>query len=239
MYGYRARIGYTSPPAATEVVPYEFYMIVPKGITLVLHTLAIVEMNKEEIDRSYEMSLRAARDLALAGVNLVVLGGVPINLSRGFDNVNALISDTEAKIGVPVTTSITAQIDALQNVGARHIAVGHPFSPQHDQMFLDYIDHYGFERAGTKGADRTAVELGQIPTDTALALGHALKRENPQADTLWLPCPHWAVAEAIDPLEKELGMTVVTALQAIVWHALRRCGVDDRIEGFGRLFREF
>jgi len=24
-----------------------------------------------------------------------------------------------------------------------------------------------------------------------------------------------------------------------VWDALRRCGVNDRIAGFGRLFREF
>jgi hypothetical protein len=24
-----------------------------------------------------------------------------------------------------------------------------------------------------------------------------------------------------------------------VWDALRRCGVNDKIEGFGRLFREF
>ena len=30
----------------------------------------------------------------------------------------------------------------------------------------------------------------------------------------------------------------MTALQAIVWHALRACGVNDRIEGYGRLFRE-
>jgi maleate cis-trans isomerase len=32
---------------------------------------------------------------------------------------------------------------------------------------------------------------------------------------------------------------VVGAHQAIVWDALRRCGVNDKIEGFGRLFREF
>jgi len=31
----------------------------------------------------------------------------------------------------------------------------------------------------------------------------------------------------------------MTALQAIVWHALRSVGVNDRIEGYGRLFREF
>ena len=34
MYGYRARIGYTSPPLTTEVFPYEFYQIVPEGVTL-------------------------------------------------------------------------------------------------------------------------------------------------------------------------------------------------------------
>jgi hypothetical protein len=31
----------------------------------------------------------------------------------------------------------------------------------------------------------------------------------------------------------------MTALQAIVWYALRSVGVNDRIEGYGRLFRQF
>jgi maleate cis-trans isomerase len=31
----------------------------------------------------------------------------------------------------------------------------------------------------------------------------------------------------------------MAAHQAITWHALRRCGITDRIDGFGRLFREF
>ena len=35
------------------------------------------------------------------------------------------------------------------------------------------------------------------------------------------------------------GWQSVAAQQAIVWDALRRCGVHDRIAGFGRLFREF
>jgi maleate isomerase len=64
-------------------------------------------------------------------------------------------------------------------------------------------------------------------------------REHPDADTILLPSPHWPTVGAIDPLERELGVNVMTALQAIVWHALRRVGVTDRIEGFGRLFREF
>jgi maleate isomerase len=64
-------------------------------------------------------------------------------------------------------------------------------------------------------------------------------REHPAADSILLPSPHWPVIGAIDPLEREFGVNVVSALAAVVWDALRRVGVDDRIAGYGRLLREF
>jgi hypothetical protein len=36
--------------------------------------------------------------MAAAGVDIVVLGGVPINLSRGADNAQAMIRDLEAEL---------------------------------------------------------------------------------------------------------------------------------------------
>src|SRR6266852_3162759 len=86
IYGHRARIGYTSPPLTTEIFPYEFYKIVPTGVTLVITTLAIVVRSKGEVDQSYDISMKAAREMAAAGVDIVVLGGVPINLCRGTAN---------------------------------------------------------------------------------------------------------------------------------------------------------
>src|SRR5438128_2250113 len=135
IYGHRARIGYTSPPLTTEIFPYEFYKIVPAGVTLVITTLAIVVRSKGEVEQSYDISMKAAREMAAAGVDIVVLGGVPINLSKGHANEEQMIVDLEAELKVKVSRSAAAQ--------------------------------------------------------------------------------------------------------AIVWDALRRCGVDDRIAGFGRLFREF
>jgi maleate isomerase len=81
--------------------------------------------------------------------------------------------------------------------------------------------------------------LGRIPRHAALDMGRQLKREHPAADSLLLPSPHWPTAGAIEQLERELGINVMTAQQAIVWDALRRCGVNDPIPGFGRLLREF
>ena len=52
IYGHRARIGYTSPPLVTEVFPYEFYKIVPAGVTLMITTLAITTRSAAEVEKS-------------------------------------------------------------------------------------------------------------------------------------------------------------------------------------------
>src|SRR5260221_10732986 len=85
IYGHRARIGYTCPLLSAEVFPYEFYKLVPAGVSLVITTLTVIERSQSEVDAAYEMSMRAARELA-AGVDLVFLGGVPVTLSRGAQN---------------------------------------------------------------------------------------------------------------------------------------------------------
>jgi maleate isomerase len=241
-YGSRARVGYTSPPAATEVFPYEFYLAAPDGVTLVVTSLAIVEKNKEEVDRSYEISLAAAEAQARAGINVLVLGGVPINTSRGFENVGSLIDETREKIGVPVTTSLNSQMAGLKAVGAKKVAVVHPFHAD-DQgptdLFPQRLSRAGFEYVGCAGAGYDAYNLGSIPVGTALELGRQVMREHPEADSILVSCPHWPVNTSIDAMERELGVNVVSSSSSIIWNALRMCGVDDRIDGFGRLLREF
>ena len=128
MYGHRARIGYTSPPFLTETFPCEFYRMVPEGVTLVLATLAIKRLTREETVRSVEMTLEAAREMGRAGVDIVVFGGVPLNLSLGYDGLAETMRRTEDEIGVPVTSSVTAQIDALRAVGAERPVLLHPFA---------------------------------------------------------------------------------------------------------------
>src|SRR5882757_3481964 len=238
MYGHRARIGYTSPPLTTEVFPYEFYKIVPDGVTLVVTSLAIVERSKSEVEASYETSMKAAREMAAAGVDIIMLGGVPINLSRGADNAQQMIRDLEAELGVKVATSASAQAEAARALGCRKVVVAQPYEKTETDRIASYARHFGCEVLGATGWGSAFNQIGRIPQDAALEMGRELKRAHPDADSILLPSPHWPTVGAIDPLERELGVSVMTALQAIVWHALRRCGVHDRIEGFGRLFRE-
>jgi maleate isomerase len=239
MYGHRARIGYTSPPLTTEVFPYEFYKLVPPGVTLVVTTLAIVERSKDEVDRSYNISMQAAREMAAAGVDIVVLGGVPINLSRGYANAEAMVRDLEAELGVKVSSSALAQERAAKALGCRKAVVAHPYAATENARLGSYAAHFGCQVLGVTAWGSAFNQIGRIPADAALQMGRALLAEHPDADSILLPSPHWPVVEAIAPLERELGVNVLSALQAIVWDALRRVGIDDRIDGYGRLLREF
>ena len=239
MYGHRARIGYTSPLFVTEVFAYEFYAIVPKGVTLMVTTLDIITRSKDEVENSFDKSLRAAQEMAKGGADVVVLGGNPINLTLGVENLADLIAGLERKIGTRVTTSTTSQIKALTTLGASKIATVHPFTEAHASRHEDSIRKFGFEPAGTIGAGSELRDVGRIPKATALDLARKVKDANPDADTIHFACAHWAVAEIIDTVEDELGVDVMTSHQAILWQALRAAGVDDAITGFGRLFREF
>ena len=138
---------------------------------------------------------------------------------------------------------VTLLLNGLKAVGAKKVAIIHPFDTESEtnapgNMHYDCLSRHGFELTAIKGADRPAIELGRIPSEAPLAIARELKEAHPEVDTISFPCPHWAVAELIDPLETELGVNVVTALQTIVWESLRLCGIKDSIGGYGRLLRE-
>lgn len=238
-YGHRARIGYTCPPLFAEVFPYEFYRIVPAGVTLVITTLTVIERSQAQVDQSYDLGMRAARELAAAGVDLVFLGGVPVNLARGHENAQTMLLDLAAELGVSVSSSVAAQEKAAKILGCRKVVVAHPYAADEDARLIADARRYGCEVLGAMGFGTVISQMGRMPTTAALDMGRALMRAHPQADAIFFPSPHWPVIEAIEPLEREFGVSVMAASQACVWDALRLTGVNDRIEGYGRLLREF
>ena len=239
IYGHRARIGYTCPPLSAEVFPYEFYQLVPDGVTLVITTLTVIERSKAEVDQAYEMSMRAARELAAAGVDVVFLGGVPVNVSRGDQNARDAIATLAAELGVPVSSSVAAQEKAAKFLGCGKVVVAHPYAAKEDARLTADAERYGCEVLGAMGFGKVISEFGRIPASAALDMGRALLRAYPEADSIFLPSPHWPVIAAIEPLEQEFGVTVMAASQACVWDALRLAGVNDRIAGYGRLLRDY
>ena len=239
-YGYRARIGYTSPPLTTEGFPYEFYQIVPKGVSLVVTSLAIITRTTAELDDSYDISLRAAREMKAAGVDLVCLGGVPINQHKGYANADTLREQLESELGIKVSTSASAQAAAGRKLGVKKAVLAHPYAESDTARISASYEHMlDCEVVGRACWGSPFNRIGAIPQHAAVEMGRKLLKAHPDADTILFPSPHWPTAHALDILEREFGVNALGAHQGIVWDALRRCGVEEPIPGFGRLFRDF
>lgn len=240
MYGHRARIGYCSPPFVTEVFAYEFYRIVPDGVTLMITTLEVGnEYTTQAFSGSQERSLAAARAMAAAGASVVILGGNPVNQSLGMENLPRICDELAAEIGVPVIASALAQREALQVLGARRVATVHMAGPDHDERANRQMRALGFESVGSLSPEAHGLlAYGRISEGAALALARQAKARWPEADCIHFANAHWPTAFAIEPAERELGVSAMASGQAVIWKALRTAGVTEPIEGFGRLLRE-
>lgn len=234
----RARIGFTSISYVNEVFPRVFYEMAPPGVVLSTLDVQLRQSTPEEMKRIHTETLAHARTFAAAGCDVVFLGGAPTNLVHGWDHLLRVLAGLEEELGVPVTSNATAQNKAMLTLGAQRVGVVHPFSSQITGRHDAQLQASGLVPAGCIGADSTVEDYHLIAPSKAYDLGVALKRRHPELDTLFFACPHWYVAEAIEPLEKDLGVNVVAALQAIVWQGMRLAGVDDRVGGYGRLLRE-
>jgi maleate cis-trans isomerase len=64
----------------------------------------------------------------------------------------------------------------------------------------------------------------------------ALDVTSEENEAIFISCTNLRAIEIIQLLEQETGKPVITSNQAAMWHALRRLGINDAIEGYGRLF---
>ena len=241
MYGTRARIGYCSPPVVTEIFVYEFYKMAPPDVTLLLTTLEIgLEYNQKVFDGSFDRSMEAAKYMAGAGADVVVLGGNPVNQSRGIENLPRICAELADEIGTKVIASTLCQKEAMEKLGVRKVATAQAAGAGHNDRHHQQMTNMGFESVGVAGLEgHKLLGYGKIPTEAAFEIARQLKQDYPEADCIHLASAHWPSAHAIDRIESELGVSVMNSQQAIVWKALRTAGITEPIEGFGRLFREF
>ncbi len=234
----RARIGFTSVAYVTETFPQVFYEIVPKGVRLCLMMSQLTQSTPDEMKRIHQETLSHARAFARAKCDVIFLGGAPTNLSHGWESLRQRLAELQTEFGAPVTSNATAQLNAFRALGAKNVGVVNPYGSHRVGQHDKHLKEAGLNPCGEAWAGATVEDYHLIPKRTAYDLGLALKQKHPEIDTIFYSCPHWNVVDAAEPLERELGVNVLPSITAIIWEGLRLAGVEDRIDGYGKLLRE-
>lgn len=206
---------------------------------LVTNSLTMQEITMENVEKTRNAMVDAAKDLAAAGAQFIVSSGTPVVTTRETGYDKKLIEQIRAAVGLPATTTATANIEALRAVGAKRLAVASPYTEEIASKLKRFLEGAGFEVAAiTTLSKRSNYELSLVPEYVPYQHAKATFLSAQNADAIFLPCARWPAVKVIEQLEQDLGVPVIAAQQAWIWAALRGLNISTPIHGYGRLLRE-
>jgi maleate isomerase len=199
-------------------------------------------VDKESLDRMVADSDRCARELSDARVEVLAYACLVALMARGAGAhvaVEASLARAAAENGheLPVTSSAGALVRTLERMGAERVAIITPYMPALTDLVAAYIEASGFKVVDSLSLSVSDnVEVGRL--DPMRLSGHASRLDLSQADVLIASaCVQMPSLPAIEPLERELGLPVISAATATTAELLDILGLPRRIPGAGALLR--
>ena len=177
----------------------------------------------------------AARTFSLIGIGSVAYACTAASFIRGVGYDTEIIKRIEEASGDPATTTTTAAVAALRELGVRRLAVAAPYEDEVCERLQRFFEDSGFEVVSLMNLGLSGVDIGAVPSEQVYALGK--KAATPEAEGLFISCTGFRTIEILDPLEQYIGKPVVSANQATMWHALRIAGIHAQLDGLGSLYR--
>lgn len=239
MYGWRAKIGRISPSPET-VGAEEWRRSLPDGVCLVETRTLIYDVTVDGLSETVKQVERAALELASAEVDVIVQAGTAIAFFRGFGHDRELSRRIQAATGIQATTSLTAVVDALRALGIKRLAIATSYLADIDARLAEVLEKSGFEVAAIRGMGlKKSIDMGKVSPEETYRLAREVVRSAPKADGILISCGNLRTFEAIEALETDTGLPVVTSNQAGLWQGLRMTGIKERLTSLGRLLREY
>ncbi|MCV2866723.1 arylmalonate decarboxylase [Defluviimonas sp. WL0075] len=232
----RAKLGFVLL-ATEQTIEENMFRLCPRGVG-VHFTRAY---NPDSI--TVESLSRQADDLARAASTLLPDGSLDVigyactsgSLVIGEDRVFAELS--KGAPGAQTTSLISGVLRALRALDARRVAVATPYLDEINAREVTYMQRAGFEICAIRGLNlEKDSDMIRVRPEAIARL--AVSVDRPDADAVFISCGALRSLDVVDALEQELGKPVICSNQAMMWDMLRLAGIEDRIEGYGRLFRD-
>jgi maleate isomerase len=251
--GKRARIGVIIPSTNTGV-EYDLQKFVLDGVTWHPSRFWIELRNwadesnatGEDSNTVFERFLDLIRDeiplsirnVMSAEITHLMLGMSAETFWGGLDGNIAFEKSIRDQIGdIGLTTGAEAVKTALEAFGAKTISVITPYPPVGDDNVRRYFSDIGFNVAHVHGLNRpSATSIAHTPLSDVTAALRAVDRDD--VDAIVQCGTNLSCADLFPALEHWMGKPLIAINVACVWHALRACGVEDKISGRGRLLEE-
>ena len=237
MYGMRGKIGIIVP-AINTTMEVDFHKLAPEGVSV--HTARIgwdePESSVESLEEMTNKAVKAAMDVALAHVDVIVYGCTSGSFYKGSDWDKQLCEILSKESGIPSITTSTAALEGMREMGIKKVSVATPYSEEVDKRLREFLKGNDFEVMNLESLRQPDVwEHARNAPFIMYELGK--KAFVPGADGIFISCTQLRSIDIAEQLEQDVGKPVVTAVQASMWLALKTLGIKAPIDGYGELLR--
>lgn len=231
---WRAQLGFIV--ISTDLVMEEnIFRLAPEGVgTSVARLRTATECNVASLGAHIDGMAEAASILQPgARPDVICYACTSGSIVIGEDRVMA-----EIKRGAPwaePSTLVTGVVNALRSLEARKIVVATPYLDEINAMEADFLADKGFDVLDIQGLNVEDGEaMGRITRECLKEFALSIDRQD--ADAIFFSCGGIRTIDVLQEIEDAAGKPVICSNQAMMWDCLRRAGIADRIEGYGRLF---
>lgn len=236
MEGWRARIGLIYPSSGKRDA--DFFRLAPPGVSV--HVARVPFAGRGTLESIGTMSqlenlLAAARLLSDLQPSCISWADTSGSFMFGTDGDAKQVAAIRAATTVPASTTSTACLAAFAKLGVSRLAVASPYLSEVNDQLREFFQAHGLTVVRLLSLElETEWEIHQTPREKVYAL--AREAYSPEVEGVFIPCTDFEAIDLIEVLEQDLGVPVVTANQATMWHALRLSGIQDHVSHFGGLF---
>ena len=242
--GSRMKFGVLGPSTNTIVQP-EFDEMRPANVTN--HYSRIFTDNAQAVSNETFMAgtqviasnvLEAVKSVMTAEVDYLVMGMSAITFYGGIAGANEFQRQVEEASGVKLSCGSHSTAEALRAYGGiKRIAFISPYFPIANAEVKRFFEESGFEVVKDRCLQCPSwVAIAQVQRDTLIEELKALDGED--VDAIVQVGTNLCMASLAPEAEMWLGKPVIAINTATYWHALRQNGIEDKVQGFGRLLAE-
>lgn len=231
------RVGVIKPTLTSRSLQ-DLEALLPPGIELVPEYMGFAYKSPEEFAGAMPGYAERIGALAAKGVDLIHPEGAPPFMLQGLAAERRLLAEWESRHGIPVFTTGTTQVAALNALGIRRFAGFSPFEGVLATAFERYFTDAGFEVLAMGRPRAEGRDLYSIPTDDVrTAVTSAFRAVPGRPEALYLLGSAWRALDVIEDLETDLGVPVLHPVVVRCWYILQRLGRTARYERSGDLLR--
>jgi maleate isomerase len=232
-YGSRLRAGVLIPSGNSVAEP-EIRAMLPREVSMLVTRLALRGSSPTELMRMLDRLESACELLSDAKVGCLVFHCTAVSTFAP-ELAGNIRERVQSASGIRCFTTADAILEGLKRLNAKTVSLLTPYIDAIHEREAAFLEANGFAVKGSANLGiNTNGEMASLSPGTIL--DWAARNVDAGADACLISCTAIKSAPAIAQLEEISGLPVLTSNQSMAWHLLRSSGIDDRINGYGRLF---